>query len=65
MVDTVSFRYVLFGLDEDALIYKSRLKDLHEHADFHDGVHSLPVYDSVLRIDCSDRSEFAKYQTMF
>lgn len=50
MMDTTSLRYDLYNLGEHALIYKARLINLHEHADFNDVIQCLKAYCIGLKL---------------
>lgn len=44
MMDTKSFRYVLYNLSEHAHIYEARQIDFHEYAFLHDVIQFLKAY---------------------
>lgn len=50
MIDTKSFRYVLYKLGEQALIYEARLIDFHEYAYLHDVIKCLKAYCIELKL---------------
>ena len=50
MMDTKSFRYVLYNLGEHALIYEARLIDFHKYAYLHGAIQCLKAYCIGLKL---------------